>query len=274
MNGKIDSRYHINEETSLHFLKKRWEKRSYTEVLAILEKSKIYPFMRDEWVTTPCGNIEEYKEEKYEDEGYEFTYFEAILKDNAIFTEIDKKQYVSCSMCNPVELDPFEVEGIHQGKTKPELMFDCSYTRSKGSVPDTDIVLINQAEGDFATCLSYGVKHILFDGDDIKRFEEQDLGVGQGKHDQDKHPQPPYLDKESEFYSVELDIAIQAHKAVVVDKWRGGHRRIGHTENLAEWVKEKYPDSSQAMVERMKSMANPKTEYPKSRKKTEISTLP
>lgn len=181
MNDNINNIFPINDVTSLYTLKNRWKKTNSKVILHVLNESGIFPFIKDEWVTTPYENIKELcKLHKYVDEGYEFTSFETTLKDNAIFTEIDKKQYVSCSICAPVELDPFVFSGMGSGKTTPNRRFDCSYKRSKGGVVDADTVLINPAEGDFYPQADREEKEIFFDGIDLKWYEQTTFGVDHG----------------------------------------------------------------------------------------------
>ncbi|CAN8141772.1 hypothetical protein THIOSC13_70056 [uncultured Thiomicrorhabdus sp.] len=72
-----------------------------------------------------------------------------------------------------------------------------------------------------------------------------------------------YQDQESEHYAAELDIAIKAHKAVVVDGWRAKTNYGGFTGHLKAWLEENYPDASGAFIDRITTVANPKSDYQK-----------
>lgn len=71
-------------------------------------------------------------------------------------------------------------------------------------------------------------------------------------------PKEPYLDSDSEFFAIELSISIEAHKQVLLHGWRSKTKYNGMTEHIKDWVRENYPDASDAFVKRIAYVANPK----------------
>lgn len=110
--------------------------------------------------------------------------------------------------------------------------------------------------------LSCNAEHLVVKKDELLRFEQQHLGIEHGLDLTDTEPKPLYSDKESENYAIELDIAIQAHKAVVIDGWRAKTNYGGYSGHLKEWLESKYPNASGAFIKRVTTVANPKKEIP------------
>lgn len=106
------------------------------------------------------------------------------------------------------------------------------------------------------------VKNLTFDREELLAFKKGEFG----KLHFTNHSLPPYLDKGDNSYAIELDIAIQAHKAVVVDGWRAKTVYGGFTGHLKEWLEQQYPDVSGALIERIVTVANPKKETSKQKK--------
>lgn len=65
---------------------------------------------------------------------------------------------------------------------------------------------------------------------------------------------PPYLDQESEFYSEELDLAIQVHKAIHLEKY--GNPHLTREDNVKSCLDENRPElmQSDAMIRRIASI--------------------
>ena len=106
------------------------------------------------------------------------------------------------------------------------------------------------------------VKNLTFDREELLAFKKGEFG----KQHFTNHSLPPYIDKSDNYYAIELDIAIQAHKAVVVDGWRAKTAYGGFTGHLKEWLEQQYPDASDAFINRIVTVANPKKEIPKQKK--------
>lgn len=101
---------------------------------------------------------------------------------------------------------------------------------------------------------------------ELKRFEQENNIFDHGLKPLNTNATLPCIDHSNKMYSIELDIAIQAHHAVVVSGWRAKTSYGGLTGHLKEWVEQKYPDASAAFIERIASVANPKNELPKANK--------
>ena len=87
----------------------------------------------------------------------------------------------------------------------------------------------------------------------IKLFEQLHLGVN---HELDAIEKLPYLDAKNENYAQELDIAIEAHTAIFSNN--EGNQNQSRTERVKTWLKNKYPNKSEAFYERITTVVLPK----------------
>jgi hypothetical protein len=85
---------------------------------------------------------------------------------------------------------------------------------------------------------------------DSNKLNTQDLNA----YSESLFTLPPYLDKESEFYSEELDIAIQLHNAIHSEKY--GKQSSTREERVQFWLEEHKPHlkTSNARVERLSTI--------------------
>jgi len=90
---------------------------------------------------------------------------------------------------------------------------------------------------------------------DLQKFEQRHLGVD---HEITLDNTPEYLDKSSEFYAEELDIAIQAHKAIFVEKY--GNQHQSNSSRISSWLSKNYPEKYKvdAFVKRITAIVLPK----------------
>jgi hypothetical protein len=75
----------------------------------------------------------------------------------------------------------------------------------------------------------------------------------------------PHHNADSDYYAIELEVAIKAHEAVVINGWKDGNKRNGFSDYLKAWVRQNYPSGSTAFVDRIAAVANPKKEIPTSK---------
>ncbi len=87
----------------------------------------------------------------------------------------------------------------------------------------------------------------------IQNFEREHLGVN---HELDAIEKLPYLDAKNENYAQELDIAIEAHTAIFSNN--EGNQNQSRTERVKTWLKNKYPNKSEAFYERITTVVLPK----------------
>lgn len=85
--------------------------------------------------------------------------------------------------------------------------------------------------------INYRKDDIYKDTLDKNRLDAQFLDVSSSSIDDNT---PPYLDKESEFYSEELHLAIQVHKAIYIDKQ--GNPNRNKEQNVSTWIKNNKSD--------------------------------
>jgi len=90
---------------------------------------------------------------------------------------------------------------------------------------------------------------------DLQKFEQQHLGVN---HEITLDKAPDYLDKSSIYYAEELDIAIQAHKAVFTERYGNLHQ--SPSDRVSSWLYKNYPEKSKrdAFVKRITTIVLPK----------------
>lgn len=90
----------------------------------------------------------------------------------------------------------------------------------------------------------------------IQNFEREYLGVN---HELDTIEKPPYLDKGSDLYARELDIAIKAHTAIFVNN--EGNTSDSKTGRVTAWLKNNYPEDcgkSASFIKRITTVVLPK----------------
>jgi len=75
-------------------------------------------------------------------------------------------------------------------------------------------------DGQIESILNISASFIWLERDNLKRFEQKtgiyDHGIDL---DKDGEPLPPYLDKESPYYALEMEIVVKAHEDIIIKGW-------------------------------------------------------
>jgi len=102
-----------------------------------------------------------------------------------------------------------------------------------------------------AECFQYGVGDLRILKQDVLVFEKQQF-------ENEKVKLPEYSDPEHEYFALELSIAIEAHKAIFLDK--EGSSKDSLTDRTRKWLEENYPEESMfnAFCERITTVILPK----------------
>lgn len=134
---------------------------------------------------------------------------------------------------------------------------------------DEDLLAERERLGEYVD--SYKIGHLIpnlnsayFDRQELIEFAESFNDVGVIKNSQINESNV-YLNAQDENYAIELDIAIQAYKAVIIEGWTDNVKRNGYSDYLKAWVKSSYPNGSEAFINRISAVANPKKEIPSSK---------
>lgn len=242
-NSMFSNSYPINNRTSLLIISKRWNK-AIKDTAAILKESGFTFFVKDGYdVSTAVAA--RLVDEDYIDGGVPDLW---DLSGAKKLTEVEVDVDVGTTSTDE-SIEVTAKPGM--GFLNSELYFDGEYTLEHLKV--------------ISASVTRSANEVFIKGSDLEQYEKQLLKKELSTADLDVESMPLYLDPENEYYSVELGMAIEAHKAVVIDGWTKGPRRSGYSEYLKEWLREQYPDASYACIERIASVANPKKDYPKSK---------
>jgi len=134
---------------------------------------------------------------------------------------------------------------------------------------DEDLLAERERLGEYVDSYKIGhsipnLNRVYFDRQELIEFAESFNDVGLIKNSQIKESNV-YLNTQDENYAIELDIAIQAYKAVIIGGWTDNVKRNGYSDYLKAWVKKSYPNGSEAFINRISAVANPKKEIPSSK---------
>lgn len=182
------------------------------------------------WASDENTGLPKYKKSHWLSLSHDKRIFESL-----VVAEIDGTEYY---ICKDMEFNPLiNRVGINSA---PEL--DIQYQPSYALDHELVENLIKK-------------ENFVISNKDLQVFEQNHLGV---EHGFSLEKQPEYLDKTSKHYSVELDIAIQAHIAVFKEKYGNPHQ--SGTDRITSWLMKNYPEKAQsdAFLKRIRTIVLPK----------------
>lgn len=100
--------------------------------------------------------------------------------------------------------------------------------------------------------------------DEVKEFEKLNgiraCGLEPVNESDNEELKAAYLDVNNQFYAIELNIAIKAHTAICIN----GEGNQKHTikNRIKKWLKDNYPNIQEETLNRLCTVANPKTALP------------